>query len=137
MEKQNLENKLVSKQVKPTAMRNLVLKFFVEHQNAVSLSELENYLDSADKSTLFRTLKTFERNNLVHSIDDGTGQIKYALCKETCDNHNDHHHFHFTCIKCDQTFCLPKVKLPPMELPSKFVIKETNLVLKGLCSQCS
>lgn len=69
----NIENKLTNKHVKPTAMRELVLKILSEQTNAVSLADIESIFDKADKVTLYRTLKTFEENKLIHSIDDGTG----------------------------------------------------------------
>ena len=66
-------------------MRLLVLKELVEAKSAVSLKELEGKFDRADTATLFRTLKTFESNNLIHKIDDGTGTAKYGLCEEHCE----------------------------------------------------
>lgn len=135
--KNKIEHKLNEKSVKPTAMRTLVLKYMLEHVNPVSLADLDDALDSANKSTLFRTLKTFEKNNLVHTFDDGTGKLKYALCTESCDSSIDHQHFHFNCIKCGKTFCLSSIKLPAIELPLNFKLKESNLVLKGYCSNCS
>lgn len=131
-----VEKKLSDKLVKPTAMRTLVLKFLMEHGSAIALTDLEDALDTADKSTLYRTLKTFEQRDLVHTIDDGTGKLKYALCTESCDSATDHQHFHFTCTKCGETYCLPKTTLPAIDLPTGFSIKETNLVLKGICSEC-
>lgn len=132
-----VEQKLNEKSVKPTAMRTMVLKFLLEHGSAVSLTDLEDALDTADKSTLFRTLKTFEQNDLVHSIDDGSGKLKYALCTETCNSDTDHQHFHFTCQKCGETYCLPKTQLPQIDLPPNFSVLEANLVLKGICSECN
>lgn len=132
-----VEEKLNNKSVKPTAMRTMVLKYLLENNHAISLTDLEDALDTADKSTLFRTLRTFEQNDLVHSIDDGTGKLKYALCTESCNSNTDHQHFHFTCQKCGETYCLPKVQLPDIDLPSNFKILEANLVLKGICSECS
>ncbi|MDA3930185.1 MAG: transcriptional repressor [Prolixibacteraceae bacterium] len=133
----NVEHKLNEKSVKPTAVRNLVLKYLVERGKAFSVSDLEEAFDTIDKSTLFRTLKTFEQNDLVHTIDDGTGKLKYALCTSSCNSSTDHQHFHFTCQKCGETFCLPKTELPSIELPPNFAILESNLVLKGLCNDCN
>jgi Fe2+ or Zn2+ uptake regulation protein len=41
---------------KPTAIRMLVLKVMIETEQAVSLLDLENKLDTVDKSTIFRTI---------------------------------------------------------------------------------
>lgn len=132
----SLEKQLKSSSIQPTAMRKLVLKAFVEKDTSLSLNELEKILPHADKSSIYRTLKLFERNNLVHLIDDGTGRQKYGLCKENCTSAKDHQHFHFTCELCNETFCFPEISIPPVLLPAGFTIKEANLVLKGCCNQC-
>ncbi|MDD2565054.1 MAG: transcriptional regulator, partial [Salinivirgaceae bacterium] len=69
------DNKLLNKNVKPTAMRELVLNALLEQNVAISLSDLEKKFNRVDKVTLYRTLKTFEENKLIHSIDDGTGSV--------------------------------------------------------------
>ena len=137
MKANKLENELNKKAIKPTAMRSLVLKFLVEHGTAVSVTDLEDALDTADKSTLFRTLKTFEKYGLVHAFDDGSGKVKYALCTENCDCEAGHQHFHFLCEVCGETYCLPGARLLTVDLPSNFKVKEANLVLKGICGNCN
>ena len=54
-----IDKKLSTKNVKPTAMRELVLKILSEQTSAVSLADIENMFNKADKTTLYRTLKTF------------------------------------------------------------------------------
>ena len=130
------DNKLLNKNVKPTAMRELVLDALLEQNVAVSLSDLEKKFDKADKVTLYRTLKTFEEKKLIHSIDDGTGAVKYALCKETCQCHPEELHVHFYCLKCQHTFCLSDIPIPSINLPVNFSIENINMVVKGVCSNC-
>ena len=62
--------------IKPTAIRMLVLKAMMETEQAVSLLDLENKLDTVDKSTIFRTITLFVSHHLAHSVDDGTGDRK-------------------------------------------------------------
>jgi len=71
-----IEKILVNNKVKPTAMRMLVLQFLLKNKVAVSLTDVENYFEKSDRTTLFRTLKTFAKKEIVHKIDDGTGVIK-------------------------------------------------------------
>ena len=78
------ETKLENRNIKPTAMRELVLKVLSEQTTAISLADLEQAFEKADKVTLYRTIKTFEEKKLIHSIDDGSVSVKYALCRETC-----------------------------------------------------
>ena len=47
-----IENKLNFKNVKPTAVRLLVMEYFEELTTAVSLREVENHFDYSDMSTL-------------------------------------------------------------------------------------
>lgn len=131
-----LEHKLTGNDIKPTAMRLLVLKFFTEQNRAVSLADIEKVLESADKSTLFRTLKTFENNKIIHSIEDGSGHLKYALCLEGCSCSPVDLHYHFHCNMCKETFCLTELNVPTIELPKDFEMQQANLVIKGICANC-
>ena len=130
------DERLKSRNIKPTAMRELVLKILGEQDVAISLAELEQKFDNADKTTLYRTLKTFEENKLIHSINDGTGSVKYALCKETCQCHPKDLHVHFLCSKCKQTYCLNDIPVPSVNLPTHFTLENINMVVKGICSNC-
>ena len=130
------EEKLNKRNIKPTAMRELVLKVLTEQKSAISLTELEYKFEKADRVTLYRTLKTFEENKLIHSIDDGSGSIKYALCLDSCMCKPDDLHVHFTCIKCHNTFCLNEIPVPGISLPSGFELDSINMVVKGVCSNC-
>ena len=132
-----IEQKLKDKTIKPTAMRLLVLQYFTEQNKAVSLKDLENELDYADKSTLFRTLKTFVENKIIHSIEDGSGLTKYALCLETCNCEIQDLHYHFHCEKCENTFCLTTLNIPTIELPANFKMNQANMVIKGICANCN
>ena len=131
------DDKLTSRNIKPTAMRELVLDILTEQKMAISLSDLEQKFHKSDKVTLYRTLKTFEEKKLIHSIDDGTGAIKYALCKETCQCHPEDLHVHFFCLKCQHTFCLSDIPIPSINLPVNFSVENINMVVKGVCSNCN
>lgn len=48
----NADYKLINKNLKPTAMRELVLDALMEQRMAVSLSDLEKMFDKVDKTTL-------------------------------------------------------------------------------------
>ena len=95
MNDMNKEELLHSRDIKPTAMRELVLDVLSRQKAAIGLPELEAHFEKADRTTLYRTLKTFEEKKLIHKIDDGTGTVKYALCSETCECEPDDLHVHF------------------------------------------
>jgi Fur family ferric uptake transcriptional regulator len=133
---EKLESKLKENSIKPTAMRLLILKFLTEQSKAVSLQDIEIAFERADKSTLFRTLKTFERKKIIHSIEDGTGHLKYALCLEGCRCSPVDLHYHFHCNNCKETFCLTELNVPTIELPKNFEMQQANMVIKGICGAC-
>lgn len=123
--------------IRPTAMRLLVLEKLVEQQTATSLKAMEASFEQADRITLYRTLKTFEDKGLVHQVLDATGVTKYALCQDGCLCAPEDLHVHFYCNTCKETYCLPKAKVPDVELPSRFRLQEVNMVVKGICDSCS
>ncbi len=131
-----LENQLQNRRIRPTAMRELVLKVLTEQSTAINLADLENKFEKADKVTLYRTLKTFEEKKLIHSIDDGTGSLKYALCKETCQCNPEDLHIHFLCSVCGKTYCLDDIAVPQVQLPKGFSLESLNLIVKGKCANC-
>jgi Fur family ferric uptake transcriptional regulator len=134
----DLEQLLEAKNINPTAMRMLVLDFLLQQSALISLTELEKAMFPADRITLYRTLKTFQEKGLVHSVDDGTGSSKYALCKSQCDDHHhDDLHVHFYCNVCKDTFCLDKSVIPHVNLPSQFRAEEMTLLVKGICNHCA
>ncbi len=132
-----LEKILKQKEINPTAVRLLILDYFLNRDSAVSLSDLESDFDYSDRTTLFRTLKTFEKKGLLHSINDGHITM-YALCMDDCsEEHHADNHIHFCCISCKKVFCLPKVKAPDIEIPSGFELEKLDIIAHGLCSECS
>ena|SRR5690554_119496 len=134
----SFENILNKRNIRPTVMRLLVMERLSNQGAAISLSELEKIFERSDRVTLYRTLKTFQEKGLVHSIDDGTGAPKYARCEDGCECDLERDlHVHFHCRVCTETFCLPKYKIPEINLPEKFQPEEANLVVKGVCAQCS
>lgn len=131
-----LEQKLEHRNIKPTAVRLLVLKALVESSAAVSLNDLEAKFERADKATLYRTLKTFEDKKLIHSIGDGSGATKYALCAEGCECEPQDQHIHFHCVKCNETYCLTQSKIPQTNIPVGFRASSASMVYKGTCPNC-
>ncbi|MEQ8882629.1 MAG: Fur family transcriptional regulator [Fulvivirga sp.] len=131
------EEKLEERNIKPTAMRLLVLRQLVENTAAISLKDLEAKFEQADKATLYRTLKTFEDKKLIHSIEDDTGSVKYALCEEGCECAPEDQHVHFHCVQCGETYCLTQSKIPQTQIPTGFKASSASMVYKGTCANCS
>lgn len=132
-----LEKKLLNRDIKPTAVRLLILRAMTGFEKAFSLTDLETRLETVNKSTIFRTLALFQEQLLIHGIDDGTGSIKYSLCRDDCMCRPGESHVHFNCNRCKNTFCLENIAIPAIELPERFFGESVNFVIKGHCDRCS
>lgn len=128
---------LAKRGIKPTAIRLLVLQTMMKMDHAVSLLDLENALETIDKSTLFRTVTLFLSHHLVHSVDDGSGSLKYAVCGYSCSCEVADLHTHFRCEQCNRTFCFTHIPTPVVNLPEGFTLSSINYVMKGLCAECA
>ncbi|WP_294250876.1 Fur family transcriptional regulator [uncultured Chryseobacterium sp.] len=133
--KKDIESKLIDKNTKPTSMRILVYDFLSSQEAALSLSEIESHFDNADRTTIYRTLKTFEEKGIVHGIQENS-TTKYMLCHDGC-NENTHkdRHLHFYCKICKQTTCKEEISFPE-NMQTGFRIDEIRLFAKGICEHC-
>lgn len=119
-------------------MRLRVLNVLEQKRAAVSLSDLEENLPKSDRTTLYRTLKTFREHGLVHQINDESGSAKFALCSDDCTcTYPDDTHVHFYCNGCDETYCFPHLSVPEVDLPENFQAVSGNFVINGLCPSCA
>ena len=91
--------------IRPTAVRLLIYKTALRFHDTFSMSELEDALESVDKSTVFRTLLLFAARHLRHEIEDGSGSTKYCICRNDRPCGIDELHCHFHCEACRKTFC--------------------------------
>lgn len=130
-----IENILLDHNIRPTSNRLLIYRFLKDQQVALALNDIESGFERSDRTTLYRTIKTFEKKGIVHQIDDGTGVPKYALDAEARDPKNLHLHFH--CTNCNETVCLTDHKIPHISLPEGYKANEMDLVLKGTCDKCN
>ena len=127
---------LERKGVRVTSIRILVLDALSTSSYPMSLSDLETVLDTVDKSSIFRTLEVFGKHHIVHSIDDGTGSIKFEVCEGREDCTIADMHTHFYCEKCHRTFCLKDISAPLVNLPEGFSASSVNYIVKGICPDC-
>ena len=132
-----LEKIRLDRGIKPTAIRRIVLKAMTVFGGAFSLADLESELDTVDKSTRSRTIHLCHENLLIHSIDDGSGSVKYSVCSSSCACSLGDMHLHFHCNRCGNTYCLESIAIPDIPLPADFKLESVNFVLKGYCATCS
>ena len=138
MKVQELETLLKKHGLRRTDIRLQVLGAFQHQDMAYSQQDLQQAVGEIDRVTLYRTLRSFEDKGLIHRAIDGTDQAKYALCQEACTTHehkDDHAHFH--CTNCGRTICIEEKQVPSLDLPNGFQAEEAQIVLRGVCDQCS
>lgn len=133
-----IEDMIIRKGVRPTSNRILILRYMLNADRPMSLSELDDALDTVDKSSIFRVLTTLSNAGILHTIEDGRGVTHYEIC------HGDHNsegeddsHVHFFCRICKGLTCLENLPLPHVNLPEGFNMEGGNYMLKGICPKCS
>ncbi|NJL14185.1 MAG: transcriptional repressor [Microscillaceae bacterium] len=133
------ENLLHQYNMRTTESRRKILACFQSEEYALSHADLESQLEGAfDRVTIYRTLKTFLDKGILHKVPDDTGNLKYALCPESClPEAHQHEHVHFKCLQCGQTICLDKTFIPRLVLPAGYEAIETNLLVSGVCAECN
>ena len=119
--------------IRPTAIRQMVLKGIATCQHAFTLSDMEEKFPTLDRSTLFRTLTLFVKHKLLHEADNGNGSKLYCLREHT---HQHKPHIHFTCNACHETYCIKDIDISTLPSPEGYEVEEINLVMKGLCPKC-
>ncbi len=122
--------------VKPTVNRILVVRALESSDRPLSLAELEERIQTVDKSGISRALALFREHHLVHVLEDGGDGVRYELCRSHDDEFDDDMHVHFYCECCRRTFCLDNIKIPPVTLPGGFVMNSVNYMVKGICPAC-
>lgn len=123
--------------IRPTSIRILVYKAISELKDTFSLADLEDQLPTIDKSSIFRALTLFHEHHLIHSINDGSGFMKYCLCHNHGSCREEEVHAHFHCEICNKTFCLDSCRIPDILVPEAYIIREVNFVIKGICAKCA
>ena len=124
--------------IRPTAMRILVLEQ-LRTQKHLSLSEIEAILYPADRVTIYRTLQTFVRKGIAHTVDTLHAGAVYGLCADDCteENHNDEHP-HFICETCKKVTCTDDFSytIQQKSTTTAYKINKIEVTIKGICPNC-
>lgn len=133
------EKLLAQNGLKRTGARLQVLNILRSRSSATSQPFLEQVVGKdVDRVTLYRILKAFEEKGIIHKVLDNQGTANYALCSGGCSEHSHHdEHLHFNCENCHQIFCLEKVIIPEIKVPTGFKVNTLKLVANGVCEECS
>lgn len=123
--------------IRPTANRLLVLRTLQDSDSPLSLVEIESILETLEKSSIFRVLTLLLEKNVLHTVEDGRGIVKYELCRGNCQHTVEDMHAHFYCESCHKVFCFENQHVQRPDIPSDYVVKSVNYMLKGLCPDCA
>jgi Fur family transcriptional regulator, ferric uptake regulator len=129
---------LEDKNVKPTPMRMLVLEQLLIKKQNLTLTEIENLLYPADRITIYRTLQTFVKNGIAHSIETLNNGVSYAICSENCvtEIHSENHP-HFYCEVCKKVTCNNDfVYSVENSTQANYQINKIEVNIKGICPEC-
>lgn len=135
MDSKNCAELLEQHGVKPTANRLLVAGVLAGAAHPLSLKEIEESVETIDKSGVFRTLTVFREHHLIHVIEGAENGVRYELCHNHSDESDDDQHLHFYCENCKKTFCL-ETPIPDVSLPEGFEAHCGNYMIKGICPKC-
>lgn len=132
----HLEELFAQHGVKVTANRLLIAQALEEAGRPLSMTELEDRLETIDKSNVFRALTAFRDAHLVHVLEDTGDGVRYELCLSHHDDEDDDVHVHFYCTQCRRTFCLHDVPVPPVHVPDGYEPQGVSYLVKGICPEC-
>lgn len=137
MDTSEIENFIVQGGLRLSPVRVLVVRSIHNAGRPLSSLELEEMLQTVDRSSITRTLAGFEEHGLVRKIDDGSGAGRYELCRHENEGSGSMaSHPHFYCVRCGHTMCLSNMDTPRIELPADYVATSINYVIKGICPKC-
>lgn len=136
MEKEIIET-LKQHGLSVTESRKRILSLFLKSKGALEHSTIEKSAKTLDRVTIYRTLQSFMEKGLIHTIPSDNNSVKYALCKNCENGEHNHNHVHFICERCGVTTCMEDLAVPNITLPYKFIFKETEVVIKGICDNCN
>lgn len=126
-------------QLSNTDSRRTVLEVFLQSESALAHQDIERETgERFDRVTIYRTLQTFIDKGIVHTIPTADNGTRYALCRENCsEGHHHDNHVHFICDACGKTSCLDDVAIPSVRLPEGFSVTKIDMVVNGICVECS
>lgn len=129
---------LKKSQLSLTDSRKAILKLFLESNGALEHSVIEKETkDQFDRVTIYRTLQTFQKSGIIHTIPSTDSIVRYALCQHECSGgHHHDNHLHFLCDQCGVTYCLQNIVVPLVALPQGFTATAVDVLVNGVCREC-
>ena len=125
---------LNSRNIKRTSCREGIIEVIMKANQALSENEIrERLAGNYDRTTFYRSFKTLEEHKILHKIVVDNQLVKYAF--DTSVSHKDGH-AHFYCSECNTVKCMENIPVQKYSLPAGYFELQTEVIIKGLCSNC-
>lgn len=122
--------------IRSSAVRTLVMRSLLEAGRPMSTLEIEDKLQTVDRSSITRALGIFASHHIIHQISDGSGAMRYEICNDLSSVAHNDEHAHFHCKRCGLTYCLSDMPISLPELPLGFSAEYISYVIHGTCPDC-
>lgn len=125
---------LSHRNLKRTSCREGIIDIIMKSDVALSENEIRDRLSgNYDRTTFYRSFKTLEENKIIHKIVADNQLVKYSMDNSVTRKKE---HAHFYCFECESIRCLDDVPVKTPALPNGFSGLETEVMIKGICSDC-
>lgn len=138
--KNELKEKLNATNLRLTSQRQYILEILIrENDKHLSFEELATIVSkdypSIGLSTIYRTIRLFEKFNLVSVLICADGLVRYELRLPL-----EHNHHHLICNCCKKVIDVDKDLLTEIEaminIKYNFDIVDHSLTFYGICINC-
>ncbi|MBP9761380.1 MAG: transcriptional repressor [Candidatus Magasanikbacteria bacterium] len=127
-----LEQKVSDAGLKRTASRRAIYTYITQHEGLFSAADILATHKKLDKVSVYRTLESLEKLDIIHRAAVLDGHQMYELHQEK----KDHHH-HIVCVMCKKDACVP---CDISDLPKKikgFTTVHHAVHFTGVCRDCA
>jgi len=137
--KQIFQNFALSKGLKSTRQRDMILDCFLSCDQHLSTEELylklKESMPGIGFATVYRTLKLFAESGIAREIQFGDGQTRYEHL------HAGEHHDHLVCTRCGAIMEFENETIEKLQAEVArnhgFTIVNHKLELYGICAKCN
>ena len=130
-----LERAFQAAALRPTAQRYAVLEFLARHSVHATADEIfaavNRHDPRASRATVYNSLHSLAKAGLVREVSSDGKAARYDA--------NLHPHHHFICDACGNLEDVEwhEVPIPPPSAHDKRVVRECQLIFRGLCAKCA
>lgn len=129
---------LKEKGVRVTQNRVELLNVLNDAGHPLNQKEIEERLSvTPDRVTLYRNLRFFVDNKIIHKIEVNGSLTSYSFNRIHFDEAHSAEHLHFYCSICHKVICMPQHGIKKYDLPKGFSQQSTKLIVNGICNICN